>query len=48
MLLKYCTGVIPSTSQLLIAAHILDSSRMFWYYIKWGMAMDINPEDEMS
>jgi len=45
---KYCTEVTPTTSMLLITAHILDPFRKLQSFRKWHKGMDINSEDETS
>jgi hypothetical protein len=45
---KYCAEVTPTTSMLLIYAHILDPFRKLRSFRKWDKGMDIIPEDETS
>jgi len=45
---KYYTEVTPTTSMLLISAHILDPFQKLRLFRKWDKGMDINPEDETS
>jgi hypothetical protein len=45
---KYYTEVTPTTSMLLISAHILDSFQMLRSFKKWDSGMDSNSEDKTS
>jgi len=45
---KYYSEGTPTTGMRVIAAHILDSSRMLRSFRKWDKGMDINTEDETS
>jgi len=45
---KYYCQVTPTTSLLLIPAHIVDSFHKLQSWKKWDTAMDINREDETS
>jgi len=45
---KYHAEVTPTTAQLLISAHILDSFRKLRLFRKCDKAMDMNPENETS
>jgi hypothetical protein len=47
-LTKYYSAVIPTTSILLICAHILDPVRKLRSSRKWDKGMDNNPEGETS
>jgi len=45
---KYYAEVTPTTSMLLISAHILNPFRKLRSFRMWHKGMDINPEDETS
>jgi len=45
---KYYAEVTPTTSMLLISAHILDPFWKLRLFRTWDKRMDINPEDETS
>jgi hypothetical protein len=45
---QYYTEVTPTTSMLLITAHILDPFRKLQSFSRWDTGTDINPEDETS
>jgi hypothetical protein len=45
---KYYAKVTPSTGMLLISPHILNPFWKLQSFRKWGLSMDINPEDETS
>jgi hypothetical protein len=45
---KYYAKVTPTTSMLLISAHIVDPLTKLCSFRKWNKGMDIDPEDETS
>jgi len=47
-LFKYYPEVTPTTSLLLISAHILDHFWKLQSFREWDRAMNLNPEDETS
>jgi len=48
ILSKYCANITPTTSLLLISAHISDSLWKLESFRKKYKAMDINSDDETS
>jgi hypothetical protein len=46
MMSKYYAEVTPTSSLLLISAHILDPVRKLRSFRKWEKGMDLNPDDE--
>jgi len=48
MLSNYHIKVTPTTSMLLISAHIADPFRKLQSFRKWDKGLDINPADKTS